>query len=117
MHCLLTYGNGVLKESCDDAESGGSLCNNDQKLFKGLWTKHVQYFLDTAQNASIAAKYSHFLSSQYEAVWNNARNATNDIGAVWYAPNQGGSGWGPQASASGLEAAISAAKYAPYPSD
>lgn len=72
--------------------------------------KHVEYFLDWANDASITAKYSQFLWSQYTAVYCNALNATHDVGSVWYAPNQGGSEWGPQASASGLEAVISAAK-------
>lgn len=72
--------------------------------------KHVQYFLDWANDASITAKYSAFLGSQYTAVNRDAVNATDDVGSVWYAANQGASEWGPQASASGLEAIISAAK-------
>ncbi|KAI9572201.1 glycoside hydrolase family 76 protein [Boletus coccyginus] len=103
----------ILKESCDDANSGGSLCNKDQQLFKGLWMKHVQYFLDSANDASITNKYTDFLGSQYAAVYHNALNVVKDVGSVWYAPNKGGSVWGPQASASGLEAVLSAAKYAP----
>ncbi|KAG8213667.1 glycoside hydrolase family 76 protein [Butyriboletus roseoflavus] len=112
IHGSLT-DNTVLKESCDDAQSGGSICDKDQQLFKGIWMKHVQYFLDWANDASIAAKYSGFLGSQYEAVCRNALQATDDVGSVWYAPDEGGSQWGPQASASGLEAVISVAKYAP----
>lgn len=72
--------------------------------------KHVQYFLDSADDLSITNKYSDFLGSQYAAVYHNALNATYDVGSVWYARDQGGSLWGPQASASGLEAVISAAK-------
>ena len=72
--------------------------------------KHVQYFLDYANDSSIADKYRNFLGVQNEAVHQNALNATVDVGSVWYAPNEGGSLWGPQASASGLEAVIPAAK-------
>ena len=72
--------------------------------------KHVQYFLDSASDTSITGKYSNFLGSQYAAVCRNALNASHDVGSVWYAPDQGGSLFGPQASASGLEAVISAAK-------
>ncbi|KAN0090859.1 glycoside hydrolase [Tylopilus felleus] len=110
MHSALT-DNDILKESCDDAQAGGSLCDHDQELFKGLWTKHVQYFLDAADDTSITAKYSDFLTSQHVAVHDNAMNATADVGSVWYAPNEGGSEWGPQPSASGLEAVLSATKY------
>lgn len=77
---------------------------------QGLWTKHVQYFLDAADDTSITAKYSDFLTSQHVAVHDNAMNATADVGSVWYAPNEGGSEWGPQPSASGLEAVLSATK-------
>jgi hypothetical protein len=72
--------------------------------------KHVQYFLDSANDASITSKYSNFLWSQYAAVYHNALNSTHDVGSVWYAPNRGGSLFGPQASASGLEAVLSTAK-------
>lgn len=72
--------------------------------------KHVAHFLDWANDTSITAKYRDFLGSQYAAVYHNALDAANDVGSVWYAPNQGGSQWGSQSSASGLEAVISAAK-------
>ena len=72
--------------------------------------KHVQYFLDYADDPSIEDKYHNFLGTQNGAIHQNALNATVDVGSVWYAPNEGGSLWGPQASASGLEAVISAAE-------
>ncbi|KAF8550204.1 Six-hairpin glycosidase [Imleria badia] len=114
IYSLLTYNN-TLKESCDDANSGGSVCDEDQQIFKGIWMKHVQYFLDFANDTSITAKYRDFLALQNSAVIRNALNATNDVGSVWYALENGGSEWGPQASASGLEAAIAASKYGTQP--
>ncbi|EGO00273.1 glycoside hydrolase family 76 protein [Serpula lacrymans var. lacrymans S7.3] len=102
--------NNILKESCDDAASGGAQCDHDQQIFKGLWTKHVQYYLDSANDATRTAKYSSFLGSQYSAVIHYGMNANNDIGSVWYAPNAGGSVFQPEASAGGLEAIISNAK-------
>lgn len=72
--------------------------------------KHMQYFLDSADDTSITAKYRDFLMLQSSAVCHNALDATDDVGSVWYAPDNGGSQWGPQASASGLEAVISASK-------
>ncbi|KAK7045586.1 hypothetical protein VNI00_007418 [Paramarasmius palmivorus] len=105
--------NNILRESCDNAASGGSVCNQDQQIFKGLWTKHLQFYLDAANDAARTAKYSGFLGSQTSAVFHYGTNAQNDIGSVWYAPNQGGSIFTPKSSASGLEAHIAAAKYGP----
>jgi len=106
----LTVGR-ILKESCDDPHSGGTQCNRDQQIFKGIWTKHVQYYLDNANDATRTAKYSAILGSQYSAVLHYGANANNDIGSVWYAPDQGGSVWSPESSASGLAASIASAKY------
>ncbi|KAH7875347.1 Six-hairpin glycosidase [Lentinula edodes] len=103
----------ILKESCDDALSGGSVCDADQQLFKGLWTKHVQYYLDMANDSTRTAKYSPFLGSQTSAVFHYGTDSSNDVGSVWYAPNQGGSIFTPKTSTSGLEAHVAAAKYGP----
>ncbi|KAF5354746.1 hypothetical protein D9756_005252 [Leucocoprinus leucothites] len=105
--------NNILRESCDNAASGGSVCNQDQQLFKGLWTKHLQYYLDMANDPARTAKYSAFLGSQSSGVFHFGTNADNDVGSVWYAPNQGGSIFTPKTSASGLEAHVAAAKYGP----
>ncbi|KAN0074574.1 hypothetical protein V8E55_011623 [Tylopilus felleus] len=77
-------------------------------LTQGTWTK---YFLDAVNDASITAKHSGFSSSQYAAVHHNVMNTSADVGSVWYATIEGGSEWGRQASASGLEATIAASKY------
>ncbi|KAJ8597481.1 glycoside hydrolase family 76 protein [Rhizopogon salebrosus TDB-379] len=108
----LTY-NGILRESCDLATAGGATCDHDQQIFKGIWTKHVQYYLDNANDASRTTKYSDFLGSQYSSILHNAINPAHDVGSVWYAADEGGSQWSPEASASGLEAFISAGKYGP----
>ncbi|KAF9478615.1 glycoside hydrolase family 76 protein [Pholiota conissans] len=108
----LTAGTNILKESCDDALSGGPVCNQDQQIFKGIWTKHLQYYLDMAGSARVA-KYSAFLGSQTSAVFHFGTNANADVGSVWYAPNQGGSVFTPKTSASGLAAHVAAAKYGP----
>ncbi|KAF8161061.1 glycoside hydrolase family 76 protein [Crassisporium funariophilum] len=109
---LITQNN-ILRESCDNAFSGGSVCNQDQQIFKGIWTKHLQFYLDMANNAQRTAKYSSFLGSQTSAVFHYGTNAANDVGSVWYAPDQGGSIFTPKSSASGLAAHIAAAKYGP----
>lgn len=103
-------GNGILGESCDLA---GETCDHDQQIFKGIWTKHVQYYLDNANDSSRVAKYSHFLGIQHSGILLHATNSAHDIGSVWYTAYQGQSQWSPEASASGLQAFISAAKYGP----
>jgi len=108
----LTAGTSILKESCDDALSGGPVCNQDQQIFKGIWTKHLQYYLDNAGPARVD-KYKAFLQSQTSAVLHFGTNADNDVGSVWYAPDQGGSTFTPKTSASGLAAHVAAAKYGP----
>ncbi|KAG8996312.1 hydrolase 76 protein [Tulasnella sp. JGI-2019a] len=106
----LTQG-GILKESCDDAAAGGSQCNHDQQLFKGLLMKHLQYYLDMANDPVRTAKYAPIIDAQASAVLHYGKNAANDIGSVWYAPDSGGSVWQPEASASGLAVIVAAAKY------
>ncbi|KAG1752919.1 glycoside hydrolase family 76 protein [Suillus lakei] len=105
--------NGILRESCDFAVSNGKTCDHDQQIFKGIWTKHVQYYLDNANDISRMVKYSHFLGFQHLGIVRHATNSAHDVGSVWYTADQGGSQWSPQASTSGLQAFISAAKYGP----
>ncbi|KZV72256.1 glycoside hydrolase family 76 protein [Peniophora sp. CONT] len=105
--------NNILKESCDNAASGGAQCNHDQQIFKGIWTKHLQYYLDQANSAARTAKYASFLGSQSSAALHYGKNAANDVGSVWYAPNAGGSVFTPEATTSGLACFVSAAKYGP----
>ncbi|KAG8983968.1 hydrolase 76 protein [Tulasnella sp. JGI-2019a] len=106
----MTQG-GILKESCDDAAAGGAQCDHDQQIFKGVFMKHLQYYLDMANDSTRTAKYAGFIAAQASAVLHYGKNANNDIGSVWYAPDAGGSVWQPEASASGLAAIVAAAKY------
>lgn len=66
-----------------------------------------------ANDSTRTAKYSAFLGSQSSGVFHFGTSASNDVGSVWYAPNQGGSIFTPKTSASGLEAHVAAAKYGP----
>lgn len=71
--------NGILKETCDDAVNSG--CKNDQQIiFKGIWMKHVQYYVDAANSASRTAKYSSFLGAQLSAIVHYGTNGNGDIG-------------------------------------
>ncbi|KIM78166.1 glycoside hydrolase family 76 protein [Piloderma croceum F 1598] len=106
---FLTQDN-ILKESCDDVVSDGSTCDADEQIFKGVWTKHLQYYLDNANDTSRTAKYSPFLGSQKTAIINHAINSSNDVSSAWYAANQGGGLFSAQSAASGLAALNAAAK-------
>ena len=72
--------------------------------------KHLQYYLDSANDASRTAKYSSFIGSQSSGALHFGKDAANDVGSVWYAPNAGGSVFTPEASNSGLAAFVAAAK-------
>jgi hypothetical protein len=75
-----------------------------------VWTKHLQYYLDNANDASRTSKYSSFLGSQKDAVVRNGINASNDVSSTWYATNEGGGLFSAQSAASGLAALNAAAK-------
>lgn len=55
---------------------------------QGIWTKHLQFYLDNANDAARTAKYSAFLGSQSSGVFHYGTNAATDVGSVWYAPDQ-----------------------------
>ncbi|KAJ7057708.1 glycoside hydrolase family 76 protein [Mycena amicta] len=105
--------NGVLKESCDDPFANGTVCDIDQQTFKGIWTKHLQYYLTSVDNPHTTAKYTHFLGAQSAAVKRFATNASLDIGSVWYAPDEGGSIYNVKSLPSGIMAHVAAAQYGP----
>ncbi|KAJ7629336.1 glycoside hydrolase [Mycena rosella] len=109
---LLT-SNSILKESCDDPVSGGATCDNDQQAFKGIFMKHLQYYLDRVNDPARTAKYSAFIGAQASGVFHFGTSSSNDVGSVWYAPSQGGSQFTASSSSSGLAAHIANAKYGP----
>ncbi|EPQ57054.1 Six-hairpin glycosidase [Gloeophyllum trabeum ATCC 11539] len=102
----LTQG-GVLKESCDGVPG---TCDADQEIFKGIFTKHLTYYLAFTADPVRKLKYLPFLGAQYTAVTQRALNAsTGDVASAWYARESGGGEQGFEASTSGLEACLSAA--------
>ncbi|KAK7064757.1 Six-hairpin glycosidase [Favolaschia claudopus] len=105
---LLT-DNNILRESCDDAASGGATCNNDQQAFK---VTHLQYYLDRVNDPARTAKYSNFLHAQASGVLHFGTDSSNDIGSVWYAEFSGNL-FSASSSSSGLAAHIANAKYGP----
>ncbi|KAG2132645.1 glycoside hydrolase family 76 protein [Suillus cothurnatus] len=69
------------------------------------WTMPVTFL--ASPNTAIS------LASSIQGILRHAINSTHDVGSVWYTADQRQSQWSPQASVSGLEAFISAAKYGP----
>ncbi|CAF3355854.1 unnamed protein product [Rotaria sp. Silwood2] len=51
----LTYSNGILKEPCEPT------CDNDQKLFKGIFARHLGYLLPYLTDTYHIQKYTLFL--------------------------------------------------------
>lgn len=58
----LTYSNGILKEPCEPN------CDNDQKLFKGIFARHLAYLLPYLTDPSHVQKYDAFLQQNADAL-------------------------------------------------
>jgi hypothetical protein len=84
------------------------LCVHVCFIIQGIYTKHLQYYLDNA--SSRVSKYSSALDTQYSAVFHYATGADYATGSVWYGPDEGGSQFTPEAANSGLAAIVAAAK-------
>ncbi|GLB40558.1 putative glycoside hydrolase family 55 protein [Lyophyllum shimeji] len=121
-----TSSGGVLKESCDEGATnsctGTGLYPNGE-VFKGLFMKHLQYYIDYAisdKSQGANARYARYISSiaaQYSAVIHFATNAGGDIGTLWWEPyqGQGSSVYDGYSEGSGIDAIICAAKYGACP--
>ena len=72
--------------------------------------KHLQYFLDAANSATLNSKYTGQINAQASGVVHYATGAGYTVGSVWYAPNAGGSILSPKTQTSGLAALNAAAK-------
>lgn len=103
--------NGVLKESCDSVIETDDPCDIDQQTFKGIWTKHLQYYLIFTNDKEKIAKYGSFLGVQSHAVIKYATNATDDISNLWYARDEGGAIYNVKSLPSGIMAHVAAAQF------
>ncbi|KAH9933959.1 glycoside hydrolase family 76 protein [Epithele typhae] len=104
----LKVQNGILTETCDSA-TPTSWCSNDSVMFKGIWMKHLQFYLDNFPDR--ASKYTSFIHAQDSAVVHYATGAGWKVGNVWYAPDQGGSLFTAETQTGGIAAHNCAAKY------
>ncbi|KAJ7167710.1 glycoside hydrolase family 76 protein [Mycena filopes] len=105
--------NGVLFENCD--LDPNNPCDHNNQEYKGIFLKHLMYYLDQANDPARTAKYAPFLAKQSNAVRSIATNGAGDPGSLWcQAPTDAlksiTSTW---SVASGLAAHYVAAKYSP----
>ncbi|CEL61163.1 hypothetical protein RSOLAG1IB_09805 [Rhizoctonia solani AG-1 IB] len=71
----------ILTETCD---LPGNTCNYDQVGFKGLFMRHLQYFLEVVNDSAITAKYSGWIGLQARAMNQHARRADGNVGSIWW---------------------------------
>ncbi|KAJ7116113.1 glycoside hydrolase family 76 protein [Mycena crocata] len=101
--------NGILIQNCDLTND----CDHNEQEYKGIFLKHLMYYLDHANDPEKTRKYAPFLALQSDAVHINATNSDGDPTSLWF--QSGDSGLGRKVSswsvASGLAAHYAAAKY------
>jgi hypothetical protein len=74
----LTYPNGILKEPCEPD------CDNDQKLFKGIFARHLGYLLPYLTDSVHIQKYTSFLQQNAISLWTTDRcEADGLFGLFW----------------------------------
>jgi hypothetical protein len=71
--------NGILTEPCDAVEG----CRSDHATFKGIFMKHLAELDVVLEDRP----YRGYMLQNVESMWENARNATNDLyGVIWDGP-------------------------------
>lgn len=87
---------GVLTESCDPV---GKTCDDNQKQFKGIFMRYMMDAADTTHDP----RYQAFVHKQAASVWNDDRNAADQLGGRWSGAETANSAnvrdWRTQASA------------------
>jgi hypothetical protein len=74
----LTYSNGILKEPCEPN------CDEDQKLFKGIFVRHLGYLLPYLTDPLHIQKYTAFLQQNAISLWTTNRCETDGLlGLFW----------------------------------
>ncbi|KAJ6514339.1 glycoside hydrolase family 76 protein, partial [Mycena vitilis] len=103
--------NGILFGNCDKDDS----CDHNNQEYKGIFLKHLMYYLDQANDPARTAKYAPFLAKQSNAVRSMATNGAGDPTSLWHQkPTDAlGSSVSTWTVASGLAAHYAAAKYSP----
>lgn len=73
----LVNGSGILKEPCEPSGCGG-----DGPQFKGIFMRNLAYLY----NVDHQQAYQNFIISNANAIWQNDRNGSNQLGLMWYGP-------------------------------
>ena len=74
----LTYASGILKEPCEPT------CDNDQKLFKGIFVRHLGYLLPHLTDPVRIRNYTDFVQQNALSLWeNNLCELDGLFGLVW----------------------------------
>lgn len=63
----LIYSNGILKEPCEPQ------CDNDQKLFKGIFVRHLNYLLPFITDPAHRQNYISFVEQNVRSVWTSQK--------------------------------------------
>ncbi|KAG8716097.1 hypothetical protein FRC09_016055 [Ceratobasidium sp. 395] len=71
----------VLAETCDLPNGN---CNFNGVGFKGLFMRHLQYFLEAVNDSNVTGKYSDWIGLQARAVNQYAKRADGNVGSIWY---------------------------------
>ncbi|KAG8699298.1 hydrolase 76 protein [Ceratobasidium sp. 394] len=103
--------NGVLAESCDLPDT--TACDADQVGFKGLFMRHLQYFLELVNDPTINAKYSDWIGLQARAMNQYARRADGMISQLWWGTDNSRAIYPPSVNAfsSGVDAILTSIKF------
>lgn len=83
---VLRYPDGVLRETCEPKDA----CNHDQRQFKGIFIRHLQYMLaEDVLPADKASEYQDFIAMNADSAWAKARNDKGIFGDHWNGPAPG----------------------------
>jgi predicted alpha-1,6-mannanase (GH76 family) len=84
--CLMYPSTGILRENCENDSVNG--CNTDQKIFKGIFTRHLVYFylaLGESERVSRTETVLNFIDTNSNSTWYNNR-VTDLNGYVVFGP-------------------------------
>ncbi|KAG8793267.1 hydrolase 76 protein [Ceratobasidium sp. 428] len=103
--------NGVLAESCDLPNT--TACDADQVGFKGLFMRHLQYFLELVNDPAINSKYADWIGLQARAMNQYARRADGMVSQLWWGTDNNRAIYPPSVNAfsSGVDAILTSIKF------
>ncbi|CAF0961146.1 unnamed protein product [Adineta steineri] len=75
----LIYSNGILKEECEPNN-----CDNDQKLFKGIFIRHLGYLIPFIKDSSYKNKFISFIQNNTISILTKNRCEIDGLfGLLW----------------------------------